>query len=52
VPKKDKKLLQRFNHGAAALTVNSDCMEVISFGGKKMLGEPPLAEQVVLRFGR
>ena len=33
VPEKGKKLKQRWCHGAAAVTVNSDCVEVILFGG-------------------
>ena len=33
VPEKDKKLIQRSGHGAVAATVNSDCVEVILFGG-------------------
>jgi len=37
---------------AAAFTVNSDCMEVILFGGQQKFGGPPVAELVVLRFGR
>ena len=51
MPEKNKKLIQRFEHGAAAVTVNSDCMEVISFGGKKEICGSLLADPVVLRFG-
>jgi len=50
VPEKDKKQLLRYGHGAASFTVNSDCMEVILFGGEQKL--VPVAELVVLRFGR
>jgi len=32
MPEKDKKLFQRAGHGMAAVTVNSDCVEVIRFG--------------------
>ena len=61
---KDKELLQRWGHGAAAVTVNSDCVEVILFGGYKefsliadtVVGErnkksSPIADTVVVRFG-
>jgi len=33
VPEKDKKLIQKYEHGAVTLTVSSDCEEVILFGG-------------------
>ena len=33
VPEKYKKLLQRDGHGVATFTANSDCVEVILFGG-------------------
>ena len=33
MPEEYKKLIQRFGHGAATVTVNSDCVEVILFGG-------------------
>ena len=32
-PEKNKELLQRWGHGAAAVTVNSDYVEVILLGG-------------------
>ena len=61
---KDKELLQRWGHGAAAVTVNSDCVEVILFGGYKegsliantVVGgqnkkSSPIAGTVVVRFG-
>ena len=50
MPEKYKKLIQRFGHGAAALTVNSDCVEVILFGGYGKHG-PPMADTTILRFG-
>ena len=50
MPEVDKHLVQRFNHGAAAITVNSDCMEVILFGGNNNSGLL-LADTVVVRFG-
>ena len=47
---KDKKLLQRYGHGAAAVTVNSDCVEVMLFGGiDKNISN--LASTVMVRFG-
>ena len=55
MPEKDKKLIQRCGHGAAAVTVNSECVEVILFGGRKdvhLLGSLPIADPVVLRFGK
>ena len=52
MPEKDKKLIQRYCHGAAAVTVNSDCVEVILFGGLKELGRSPIADPVVLTFGK
>ena len=51
VPEKSKKLIQRLCHGAAAVTVNSDCVEVILFGGKRKYGGSNIADPVVLRFG-
>ena len=50
VPGKYKKLIQRYVHGAAAVTVNSDCVEVIVFGGLK--GVSVIADSVVLTFGK
>ena len=46
---KDKELLQRWAHGAAAVTVNSDCVEVILFTGVKKGSFN--AGTVVVRFG-
>ena len=43
---KDNKKLQKSGHGAAAVTVNSDCEEVIVFGRKKR------CDALVLRFGK
>ena len=52
MPEKYKELIQRFDHGAAAVTVNSDCVEVFIFGGFKGVVEGSLiANPVVLRFG-
>ena len=47
----EKNLLQRFRHGAAALTAGSGCAEVIVFGGRKEPEGPHIADSVVLRFG-
>ena len=49
MPEKNKELLQRWSHGAAAVTVNSDCVEVILFGGVKKVSLN--ADTVVVRFG-
>ena len=49
MPEKDKKLIQRYGHGAATILVNSDCVEVILFGGQdKDLSL--MADTTVLRF--
>ena len=50
VPEKSKKLLQRDAHGAATLTVNSDCVEVILFGGRDEINSL-MADTTILRFG-
>ena len=46
---KYKKLLHRSGHSAAMLTVNSDCVEVILFGGFDE-GNSLVAETTILRF--
>ena len=51
MPEKYKKLILRYGHGAASVTVNSDCVEVILFGGRKELDGSRLADPVVLTFG-
>ena len=54
MPENYKKLIKRFCHGAAAVTVNSDLVEMILLGGQKpplRLGSP-IADTVVLRFGK
>ena len=48
MPEKDKKLIQRSCHGAAAVAVNSDCVEVILFGGYNV---SLIADTVAVRFG-
>ena len=50
VPETHKKLIQKYEHGATALIINSDCVEVILFGGRSKEGFLR-AETVVLRFG-
>ena len=45
-------MLKRVCHGAAALSVSSECVEVILFGGSSTVFGPDLANAVVLRFGR
>ena len=52
MPEKNKKLIQRCCHGAAAVTVNSACVEVILLGGQKRLGQSPITDTAVLRFGK
>ena len=42
----NKKMLKRIRHGAAALSVSSECVEVILFGG---MGE--MTDLAVFRFG-
>ena len=49
-PKKYKKLLLRRGHGAATLTVNSDCVEVILFGGYGE-GDSLMVNTTILRLG-
>ena len=51
MPGKYKKLIQRCGHGAAAVTLNSDCVEVILFGGLIVIGGSTISDPVVLRFG-
>ena len=51
MPGKYKKLIQRSGHGAAAVTLNSDCVEVILFGGLIVIGGSIISDPVVLRFG-
>ena len=51
MPEKDKKLIQRVGHGAAAVTINSDCVELILFGGMNNKASY-IADPVVLRFGK
>ena len=50
MPKKYKKLIQRQGHGAATLTVKSDCVEVIFFGGHDK-EDSLIADTTILRFG-
>ena len=48
----NKELLKRMCHGTAALSVSSECVEVILFGGMCEFGGTDLANTAVLRFGR
>ena len=50
MPEKDKKLIQRWSHGAAAVAVNSDYVEVILFGGLNNYNSL-VADTVVVRLG-
>ena len=45
-------MLKRWGHGAAALSVSSECVEVILFGGRSKIGGTNLANTAILRFGR
>ena len=49
MPGKFKKLVKRYGHGAAALTVNSDCVEVMLFGGYSKNSH--MDDTIILRFG-
>ena len=46
------KLMQRYEHSAAPLTISPECIEVVLFGGKPEKFEPPIADTTVLRFGK
>ena len=50
MPENVKKLIQRYHHGAAAITVNSACVEVILFGGWN--NRARIADTVVIKFGK
>ena len=50
MPEKYKKLIQRCDRDAATLTVNSDCVEVILFGGYDK-NFSLKADTTILRFG-
>ena len=45
-------MLKRCGHRAAALSVSSECVEVILFGGRSAFRGTVLANTAVLRFGR
>ena len=46
-------MLERYGHGAATLSVHSECVEVMLYGGEKRLFiESKLGETAALRFGR
>ena len=47
-----EKLLDRYGHGATAISISSECVKVILFGGKSELLESESADIAVLRFGR
>ena len=48
----NKELLKRFCHRAAALSISSECVEVIFFGGRSEIRGTDLANAAVLRFGK
>ena len=50
MPEKHKKLIWGYDHNAATLSVNSDCVEVILFGAlAKNLSL--MTDTTILRFG-
>ena len=49
---KNKEMLKRYVHRAAALSVSSECVEVILFGGRSEMLGTDLANTAVFRFGR
>ena len=51
VPENYKVLIQRYGHGAGAVIVYSDYVEMILFGGKRTIGGSFLADPEVLKFG-
>ena len=48
----NKELVQRFGHSAASLTISPECMEVVLFGGQKIVRGSNIADTAVLRFGK
>ena len=53
VPVSSRKLMQRYAHSAATLTITPQCIEVVLFGGQQSeeLSAPAIAD-TVLRFGK
>ena len=50
VSEENKKLIQRSGHSTAAVSINSDCMEVILYGGWNN-DDMLIGDTVVVRFG-
>ena len=48
----NKKLVERCGHSAASLTISPECMEVVLFGGQKIVRGSFIADTAVLRFGK
>ena len=46
------KLMQRYDHSAAPLTISLECTEVVLFGGQQKHNGLPIADTAVLRFGK
>ena len=46
------KLMQRYDHSVAPLTISPECIEVVLFGGQQKFGGSPIADTTVLRFGK
>ena len=48
----NKKLMERYSHSAAPVTISPECIEVVLFGGiQKLLGSN-ISDTAVLRFGK
>ena len=57
--KKHAEITARYAHSAAAVSISSECIEVVLFGGSKTHHEQhiadsvqPIADTAVLRFGK
>ena len=46
------KLMKRYDHSAAPLTISPECIEVVMFGGKQKMFGSLIADTTVLRFGK
>ena len=47
----NKKLMERYSHSAAPVTISPECIEAVLFGGQQELGESSISDTAVLRFG-
>ena len=48
----NKELVKRIGHSAASFTISPECMEVVLFGGRKIVRGSLIADTAVLRFGK